>query len=72
MDGTLVVDQGSIADVLAVIVRLENWRSLHITPRGWALPQPGRYLFRRVQQFNPLLAVAAQCRPPLRSGGAVL
>ena len=49
MDGTLVVDQGSIADVLAVLVRQE-----HIAPPRWVLPlQFGRYLFRRVQQFNP-------------------
>jgi cyclopropane-fatty-acyl-phospholipid synthase len=49
MDGTFVVDQGSVADVLAVLLRQE-----HIAPPRWALPwQVGRYLFRRLQQFNP-------------------
>jgi cyclopropane-fatty-acyl-phospholipid synthase len=49
MDGTFVVDQGSIADLLAILLRQD-----HIAPPRWALPlQLGRYLFRRVQQFNP-------------------
>jgi cyclopropane-fatty-acyl-phospholipid synthase len=49
MDGTFVVDQGSVADLLAVLLRQE-----HIAPPRWALPwQVGRYLFRRLQQFNP-------------------
>jgi cyclopropane-fatty-acyl-phospholipid synthase len=48
MDGTFVVDQGSIADALAILMRLE-----HIAPPGWSLPlRLGRYLFRRLQQFN--------------------
>ena len=50
MDGTLVVEQGSITDVLALV--------LHQTPDGmppqWARPQwLLRYLHRRWQQFNP-------------------
>jgi cyclopropane-fatty-acyl-phospholipid synthase len=49
MDGTLVVDRGSIADLLAVLLRQD-----HIAPPRWVLPlQLGRYLFRRVAQFNP-------------------
>jgi cyclopropane-fatty-acyl-phospholipid synthase len=49
MDGAFVVDQGSIADLLAILLRQD-----HIAPPRWALPlQLGRYLFRRVQQFNP-------------------
>ena len=49
MDGTFVVDQGSIADLLAILLRQD-----HIAPPRWALPlQLARYLFRRVQQFNP-------------------
>jgi len=49
MDGTFVVDQGSIADVLAVLLRQD-----HIAPPRWALPwRLARYWLRRLQQFNP-------------------
>jgi cyclopropane-fatty-acyl-phospholipid synthase len=49
MDGTFVVERGSIADVLAVLLRQER-----IAAPTWALPrQLTRYLFRRLQQFNP-------------------
>jgi len=49
MDGTFVVEQGSIADVLAILLRQE-----HIAAPTWALPlRLVRYLFRRLQQFNP-------------------
>ena len=48
MDGTFVVEQGSIADALAILLRQE-----HIAAPKWALPtRLVRYLFRRVQQFN--------------------
>ncbi len=48
MDGTFVVEQGSIADVLAILLRQE-----HIAAPTWALPtRLVRYLFRRLQQFN--------------------
>jgi cyclopropane-fatty-acyl-phospholipid synthase len=48
MDGTFVVEQGSIADVLAMLVRQER-----IPVPTWALPlRLFRYLFRRLQQFN--------------------
>jgi cyclopropane-fatty-acyl-phospholipid synthase len=47
MDGTLVVEQGSIADVLAVLLRQERVPAL-----SW-VPRLVRYLFRRLQQFNP-------------------
>jgi cyclopropane-fatty-acyl-phospholipid synthase len=47
MDGTLVVDQGSIADVIAILLRQEQTAS-------WALPRRiVRFLLRRLQQFNP-------------------
>jgi len=49
MDGTFVVEQGSIADVLAVLLRQER-----IAAPTWVLPwRLARYLFRRLQQFNP-------------------
>ena len=49
MDGTFVVEQGSIADVLAILFRQER-----IAAPNWALPpRLVRYLFRRLQQFNP-------------------
>ncbi len=49
MDGTLVVERGSIADVIAVLLRQER-----IAAPNWALPpRLLRYLFRRLQQFNP-------------------
>jgi len=47
MDGTFVVERGSIADVLAVLLRQEPFLS-----PSWALPQFLRYVFRRLQQFN--------------------
>jgi cyclopropane-fatty-acyl-phospholipid synthase len=49
MDGTLVVEQGSIADVLAILLRQgRNGAS------DWAwLPRLIRYVFRRLQQYNP-------------------
>src|SRR5258708_27343203 len=50
MDGTLVVEQGSIADVLAVVLA----QCVHGKPPIWALPQwLVRYLHRRLKQFNP-------------------
>ena len=49
MDGTFVVEQGSIADVLAVLLRQER-----IGAANWAwLPRLFRHLFRRLQQYNP-------------------
>ena len=49
MDGRFVVEQGSIADALAILLRQE-----HIAAPKWALPtRLMRYLLRRVQQFNP-------------------
>ncbi len=48
MDGTFVVEQGSIADVLCVMLgqstEVPHWARLQ-----WLL----RYLYRRIQQFNP-------------------
>ena len=49
MDGTLTVEQGSIADLLAILLRQER-----VAAPTWALPwRVARYLFRRLQQFNP-------------------
>ncbi len=48
MDGTFVVEQGSIADVLAILLRQERIAA----PRWAAPPRLVRYLFRRLQQFN--------------------
>jgi cyclopropane-fatty-acyl-phospholipid synthase len=51
MDGTFVVEQGSIADVLAVLLRQER---IGGTAANWAwLPRLFRHLFRRLQQHNP-------------------
>ena len=47
MDGTLVVEQGSIADVLAILLRQPP-----IPAPNWTLPRLVRYLFRRLQQLN--------------------
>jgi cyclopropane-fatty-acyl-phospholipid synthase len=48
MDGTLVVEQGTIADVLAVVLGQET------EVPGWARPQwLLRYVWRRLAQFNP-------------------
>ena len=50
MDGTFVVEQGSIANVMAVLL---GQRADGLPPR-WAQPQWFlRYLYRRLQQFNP-------------------
>jgi cyclopropane-fatty-acyl-phospholipid synthase len=49
MDGTFVVEQGSIADVLALLLRQER-----IAVPKWALPwRLVRHAFRRLHQFNP-------------------
>jgi cyclopropane-fatty-acyl-phospholipid synthase len=48
MDGTLVVEQGSIADLLSLLFRQE------VNAPSWAWPpRLARYLFRRLHQFNP-------------------
>ncbi len=47
MDGSFVVERGSIADVLAILVGQEQ-------SANWVLPpRLLRYLLRRLQQFNP-------------------
>jgi cyclopropane-fatty-acyl-phospholipid synthase len=49
MDGTLVVEQGTIADVLAILLRQGRCGA-----SDWAwLPRFVRHLFRRLQQHNP-------------------
>jgi cyclopropane-fatty-acyl-phospholipid synthase len=51
MDGTFVVEQGSIADVLAVLLGQDR---VGAAARDWAwLPRLFRHLFRRLQQYNP-------------------
>ena len=48
MDGTFLVEEGSIADVLAICLG-QNTDVPH-----WAIPQTVlRYLYRRLNQFNP-------------------
>ncbi|HTS41291.1 MAG TPA: cyclopropane-fatty-acyl-phospholipid synthase family protein [Xanthobacteraceae bacterium] len=50
MDGTFVVEQGTIADALAVLMH----QPAAAAPPHWARPQwLMRYLYRRLQQFNP-------------------
>ena len=49
MDGTFVVERGTIADVLAVLLSQPG-----IGVPAWALPlRLLRFLFRHLQQFNP-------------------
>jgi cyclopropane-fatty-acyl-phospholipid synthase len=50
MDGTLRIEQGTIADLLALAMS----QSSDGMPPGWAQPQwMLRYINRRLQQFNP-------------------
>jgi cyclopropane-fatty-acyl-phospholipid synthase len=50
MDGTLLVEQGSIADLLSLLLQQERLgRPPHWARLQWLL----RYLNRRLQQFNP-------------------
>src|SRR6202795_3795768 len=49
MDGSFVVEHGSIVEVLAILFGQER-----VASPVWALlPRLMRYLFRRLQQFNP-------------------
>jgi len=49
MDGTLIVEHGSIADVIAILLRQDR-----TTGPDWAVPlRLLRHLFRRMQQHNP-------------------
>jgi len=48
MDGTFIVERGSIADVLAVLFGQERY----VSPIWALLPRLMRYLFRRLQHFN--------------------
>jgi cyclopropane-fatty-acyl-phospholipid synthase len=50
MDGGIIIEQGSIADVLAIVLGQKR----DGRPPAWARPQwLLRYLYRRLQQFNP-------------------
>src|SRR5258708_10958568 len=49
MDGTFVVERGTIVDVLAILFGQERF----VSPIWALLPRLMRYLFRRLQQFNP-------------------
>jgi cyclopropane-fatty-acyl-phospholipid synthase len=48
MDGTFVVERGSIADIVALSMRQNDVAA----PRWALLPRALRYVFRRLQQFN--------------------
>jgi cyclopropane-fatty-acyl-phospholipid synthase len=48
MDGTFVVEQGTIADVLSVALGQNSDVPHWARPQWWL-----RYLYRRIQQFNP-------------------
>jgi cyclopropane-fatty-acyl-phospholipid synthase len=54
MDGSLVIERGSIADLLALLFAQDG-----IGARNWAVPRFIRYLFRRLQQLN--LRSRARC-----------
>ena len=47
MDGTVVLERGSIADLLALL-----FRQSRLGARNWALPRWFRFLFRPLQQLN--------------------
>ena len=50
MNGTFVIEQGSIADLLALTMASDAWN----TPSSWLRPHwLIRYVWRRLQQFNP-------------------
>jgi cyclopropane-fatty-acyl-phospholipid synthase len=50
MNGTFVVEHGSIADLLAMVMASEGWR----TPPPWLRPLSQiRHLWRRLPRFNP-------------------
>jgi cyclopropane-fatty-acyl-phospholipid synthase len=49
MEGTFVVERGSIAEVLAILFQ----QDLRPSPRWAWPPRLVRYLFRRLQHFNP-------------------
>ena len=67
MDGTFVVEQGSIADALAILLdqpeMLPRWAKLQ-----WWL----RYLVQACPAVQSARPFAKQCRPPLRSRRAAL
>ena len=48
MDGTLVVERGSIADALAILLEQPDMVPHWAKPQWWL-----RYFGRRIQQFNP-------------------
>lgn len=49
VNGTLVIERGSIADALAVLMGQGNGnRRIWVLPQAWA-----RYLLRKIKQFNP-------------------
>ena len=60
MDGSFVVEQGSLADVLGILLDqpdiLPDWAKV----RWWA-----RFLIRHAKQFNPRRRARRQCRASL-------
>ena len=67
MDGTFVVENGSIADALAILMDQPE-----MVPRWAKLQWWLRYLSRHAKQFNWRGRAKEQCRPPLRSRRAAL
>ncbi len=67
MDGTFVVEDGSIADALAILLDQPD-----MVPRWARLQWWLRYLARHLRQFNLARPRARQCRPSLRSRRAAL
>lgn len=50
MDGTFVVERGSIVDLLALVLSPEAWTDVPAWQRPYAF---ARHVWRRLQQFNP-------------------
>jgi cyclopropane-fatty-acyl-phospholipid synthase len=50
MDGEIIIEHGSIADALAILLGQEHSSSLPAWANPWRL---GRLLARRMHQFNP-------------------
>jgi len=68
MDGSFVVEQGSIADVLAVVLGqdrtgIPKWAKTAMVPAVFLSP---------AATIQPAPALKAKCRAPLRSGRAAL
>ena len=67
MDGTFVVENGSIADALAILLDQPE-----MVPRWARLQWWLRYFGRHIRQFNPARTGEEQRRPSLRSRRSAL